>query len=130
MRMLIMGFGSALIGVSVSWLTGPEHADRLEDFYRRARPPGFWGPIERRIQLGEQDALRRLGRAMLATGLTALSIFCVLVGFGMWLVGSPGPAWMPWREVWIGGMLLMGILLIPAWIFIGFRQPETMAQKR
>ncbi|MEJ2230247.1 MAG: Na+:solute symporter, partial [Nitrospirales bacterium] len=43
MRLLIMGIGAGVIGVTVSWFTGPEEFDRLETFYRRAQPPGFWG---------------------------------------------------------------------------------------
>ncbi|HSF09731.1 MAG TPA: sodium:solute symporter family protein, partial [Nitrospirales bacterium] len=43
MRLLIMGLGAGAIGVAASWFTGPEDLDRLETFYRRARPPGFWG---------------------------------------------------------------------------------------
>lgn len=59
-------------------------------------------------------------------GLTTLFIFCLLTGIGTWLVGSPAPAWMPWREGWIAGLLLAGIILIPIWIKIGFRQSEPV----
>jgi hypothetical protein len=61
-------------------------------------------------------------------GLTALSIFCLLTGIGTWLVGSPAPAWMPWREVWIGGLLVGGIALIPVWIKIGFQKCHNVSQ--
>ena len=128
MRLLTMGIGAGVIGVTVSLFTGPEDFDRLETFYQRARPPGFWGPIEQRVQLEPRDGVRRFWRAMLAMGLTALSIFCLLTGIGTWLVGSPAPGWMPWREAWIAGLLLVGIILIPIWIKIGFRQSEPVTQ--
>lgn len=128
MRMLIMGIGAGLIGGVVSWFTGPEDMDRLETFYRRARPPGFWGPVEKRVQPERQDGVRRFWRALLAMGLTAFSIFCLLTGLGTWLVGSPAPAWMPWREAWIIGLLAVGMLLIPLWVKIGFSLPEPGSQ--
>jgi len=123
MRLLIMGIGAGVIGVTVSWFTGPEDFDRLEAFYRRAQPPGYWGPIEQRVQSGKRDGAWRFWRAILAMGLTAFSIFCLLTGIGTWLVGSPAPGWMPWRELWIGGLLLVGVVLCPIWIRLGFRQP-------
>ena len=128
MRLLIMGIGAGVIGVIVSWFTGPEDFDRLEKFYRRALPPGFWGPIEERVHPEQNDSVRRFWRALLAMGLTALSIFCLLTGIGTWLVGSPAPGWMPWREVWIGGLLLAGIVLIPIWIKIGFQKSDNVSQ--
>ena len=130
MRLLIMGLGAGAIGIAVSWFTGPENLDRLETFYRRARPPGFWGPIELRVQSEQRNGVRRFWRAIMAMGLTALSIFCLLTGIGTWLVGSPAPAWMPWREAWITGLLLLGILLIPLWITVGFRQSDSVTQTR
>ncbi len=41
LRLLIMGIGSAMIGIGISLFTGPEDHDRLETFYRRAQPRGF-----------------------------------------------------------------------------------------
>ena len=130
LRLLIMGIGSGVIGVGVSLFTGPEEHDRLEIFYRRAQPPGFWGPIEKRIYPGNPKSSRQFWRALQAMGLAALSIFCLLVGIGTWLVGSPAPPWMPWREVWIGGFLLVGMVLCPIWIRIGFQRTASFSQIR
>jgi len=130
MRLLIMGIGAGVIGVTVSWFTGPEEVDRLETFYRRAHPPGFWGPIEQLVKPENRDSARRLWRAMLAMGLTAFSIFCLLTGIGSWLVGSPAPEWMPWREAWIAGLLVVGVVLCPIWIRLGFRQPNGESRSR
>jgi hypothetical protein len=128
LRLLIMGIGSGMIGVGVSLLTGPEDHDRLETFYRRAQPPGFWGPIERRVHPDQPDSSQRFCRAILAMGLAALSIFCFLTGIGSWMVGSPAPAWMPWREVWIAGLLLVGTMLCPLWMKLGFQQSNYVSQ--
>jgi Na+/proline symporter len=128
LRLLIMGIGSGMIGVGVSLLTGPEDHERLETFYRRAQPPGFWGPIERRVHPDQPDSSQRFCRAILAMGLAALSIFCFLTGIGSWMVGSPAPAWMPWREVWIAGLLLVGTMLCPLWMKLGFQQSNYVSQ--
>ena len=122
LRLLIMGIGSGLIGVGVSLLTGPEDQDRLEIFHQRAQPPGFWGPIERRVHPEHLGGSRRCWRALIATGLASLSIFCFLVGVGSWMVGSPSPAWIPQREGWIVGLLAVGTILCPIWIRLGFRE--------
>ena len=127
-RMLIMGLGSGMIGVGVSLFTGPEEHDRLETFYRRAQPPGFWGPIERRVHPVHPESSPRFWRAILAMGLASFSIFCLLTGIGSWMVGSPAPGWMPWREAWIAGLLLVGALLCPFWIKIGFLLPNSVHQ--
>ena len=127
-RLLIMGFGSGMIGVAVSLFTGPEDHDRLERFYRRAQPPGFWGVIERRVDPDPPGSSQRFWRAMWAMGLTALSVFCFLTGIGSWLVGSPAPSWMPWREAWIAGLLLVGTILCPFWMKLGFHQSKQAGQ--
>ncbi|MDH5774916.1 MAG: sodium transporter, partial [Nitrospirota bacterium] len=120
-RLLIMGLGSGIIGVGVSLFTGPEEHDRLETFYRRAQPPGFWGPIEQRVHPVHPESSQRFWRAILAMGLASFSIFCLLTAIGSWMVGSPAPGWMPWREAWIGGLLVVGLGLIPLWLQLGFR---------
>ena len=128
LRFLIMGVGSGMIGVGTSLFTGPEDQDGLETFYRRAQPPGFWGPIERRVHPNHPDSSPRFWRAILATALAAVSIFCLLTGIGSWLVGSPAPAWMPWREAWIVGLLLVGTILCPLWMKLGFPPADSVNQ--
>ncbi len=125
-RLLIMGLGSGIIGVGVSLFTGPEDHDRLETFYRRAQPPGFWGPIEQRVHPEHSEGSERFWRAIIAVGCASLSIFCFLTGIGTWMVGSPTPAGMPWREGWIAGLLLVGIVVCPIWIKLGFRQSDSV----
>jgi hypothetical protein len=61
-------------------------------------------------------------------GLASFSIFCLLTGIGSWMVGSPAPYWMPWREAWIAGLLLMGMMLCPLWVKLGFQQPYVSPQ--
>ncbi len=128
LRLLVMGLGSGVIGVVVSCLTGPEDPTRLINFYRRAHPPGFWGPIEEAVEGKQGDGTNRFWRAIMAMLLTAISIFCFLTGIGSWLVGSPPPPWMPWGEIWIGSLLLLGTILCPLWVKIGFYQSESVNQ--
>ncbi|MGD9851075.1 MAG: sodium:solute symporter family protein [Nitrospirales bacterium] len=120
-RLLVMGVGSGGIGILVSILTGPEDMERLQIFVRRARPPGFWGPIEASMDSGPATSRCRFARGLLAMGLTALSIFCLLTGIGSWLVGSPAPFSMSWEGPWISGLVLVGLALCPIWMSLGFR---------
>jgi hypothetical protein len=53
-----VGFGIvfllSLIGCFAgTWLTAPEDEAVLKEFYRRVRPWGFWGPIQKKVQ--EED---------------------------------------------------------------------------
>ncbi len=128
LRLLIMGLGSGIIGVGVSLATGPEDQDRLENFFQRAQPPGFWRPIEGRIHPNHPSSSQRFWQTVLAMNLAALSIFCVLTGIGSWLVGSPAPFWMPSRAIWIAGLLILGMMLCPLWIRLGFHQSKSVSQ--
>ncbi|MGH7588481.1 MAG: sodium:solute symporter family protein, partial [Gemmatimonadota bacterium] len=37
--------GSTIVWVAVTCLTSPTPMEKLTEFYRRARPPGWWGPV-------------------------------------------------------------------------------------
>ena len=88
-------------------------------------PVGFWGPVARGAGAGDSDdaGVRRLWRALGAMATCSLSVFCLLVGLGTWLVGSPPPLWLPFRPVWVGGLLLAGLLLCPVWYRLGYPRP-------
>lgn len=116
LRLLFMAGVATFAGISVSLLTGPEDMDRLKAFYRRARPPGFWGPVARALGERPDDARRRLGRGGIRMGVSAAGVFCLLTGLGSWMCDSPAPTWFPNRAAWIGGLCVVGAGIF-AWVF-------------
>lgn len=129
-RLLIMATGATVAGIAASLLVGPEKTERLVDFYRRARPLGFWKPIARAAgEDGAGDA-RQLGRRLGATLSSAISIFFLLTAVGSWLVGSPAPTWFPWRSAWIAVLLLIGAGLIPVSWRLGFRDRPAKTETK
>jgi Na+/proline symporter len=119
LRLLWMAGGSTLAGVGASLATAPESRERLRAFYRRAQPPGFWGPIAADVGATPTNDTRRLARGLAATAAAALCVFCLLAGFGSWIAGSPAPPWLPSRPAWIAFLLALGVLLVPLWVALG-----------
>ena len=122
LRLLLTATVSTAAALGAVWIKGPEDQARLTAFYRRVRPVGFWGPVARAAGDGDSDdaGTRRLWRALGAVATCSLSVFCLLVGLGTWLVGSPPPLWLPSRPVWVGSLLLTGLLLCPVWYRLGY----------
>ena len=128
----VVATGTALVAVAVA---GPEDRERLVAFYRKVRPVGFWGPVAREAGVDDSrdadggrgtddardDGPARLARAVAAAGLCALSLFCLLVGIGSWMVGSPAPEWAPSAGVWQFGLVVLGLGLTPVWRRLGRR---------
>ncbi len=119
-RLLLAAAASTAAALAAIRLTAPEDPSHLTAFYRRVRPVGFWGPIARAAGADPRAGARRLGRAVAAVVLCAATLFCLLVGLGTWLVGSPVPVWVPGRPLWIGGLLAAGLALCPAWYRLGY----------
>ena len=118
LRLLLAAAASTTAALVAIRFTAPEDPARLAAFYRRVRPVGFWGPMA--TGGGESAGAQGLGRAVAAMGLCAATLFCLLVGLGTWLVGSPAPDWVPSRPLWIGGLLVAGLALCPAWYRLGY----------
>lgn len=82
---------SVPVSLAVTLLTPPERAERLEAFFRRVRPPGWWGPVARRAGLPARPiGARPWLRALAATA----GVYGVLLGVGGLLLDHPGPAWL------------------------------------
>jgi Na+/proline symporter len=113
-RMLLVSLAATGAAVLVSLASRGEPIDRLCAFYRRVRPPGFWGPVALACGDPPGRAFERLRRGALATAGLSFAIFCLLVGAGSWLFGSPAPTWFPWRGPWIAGLLITAAALIAA----------------
>lgn len=126
LRMLALAGVATLVGITVSLLTPPEEMGLLVNFYCKARPPGFWGPVA--IAAGDDNGAHsrlRLFSGLGATFLAAISVFSLLVGLGTWVCGSPIPGWIPLvgmagRASWIGGLIILSAALTPIWWKLAF----------
>src|SRR5687768_465266 len=84
--LLLFGLGMVTI-IVVSLITRPEKIETLREFYRRCRPPGFWGPVvtefsgEERAQI-RSETLRDLIDCVLGIAFCAGAILAVISPFG------------------------------------------------
>jgi len=118
LRLLAIAIASTTAAIATS-LAGPaEPRGRLLAFYNQVRPPGFWGPIAREAGDTAGDGPHRLVRALAATALSALCLFCALTGLGSWLVEGTPPSWLPHGSTWIALLLTVAATVAPlAWRF-------------
>ena len=121
LRMLVVAAGSTIAAVAASLWFQPVSASTLVEFYRRVQPPGFWGAVARAAGEDEHAPITELERGLAAVALAALSIFCLLIGLGTWLLQATPPAWLPERKAWIALNLTVGVALVPLWLHLGFR---------
>ncbi len=97
-RLLLVASGATAAAILVALVGPQEDRARLQVFFDRARPPGFWGPMS---SASAPHARARLGWGLLATMTGALAVFAALVGFGSWLARSEGPSILGSPTTWI-----------------------------
>ena len=119
-RLLVMALLSTLAALVAIRVAGPEDRHQLIAFYRKVKPVGFWGPIAREAGFPDTAGIRRLGRALGAMATCGLSVFCLLVGIGTWLTGSPAPVWFSSQPLWIIVLIFAGLSLCPVWYRLGY----------
>lgn len=127
-RLLAMAALGAAVSIAASLLTKPEPIGHLVVFYTRARPPGVWAPVARAAGAGACRSGWELARALAATAIASLSIFCLLVGTGSYLVGGTPPQWFPYAGLWTAANIGAGLTLVPVWWRLG--GCELSARKR
>jgi hypothetical protein len=74
--------GSTTVWIAVTYATPPTSMDRLVEFYRRVRPPGWWGPVREAIgqpPRARTEGLRR-GLALWVLGTTFIYTAMFAVG--------------------------------------------------
>ncbi|MEM6733401.1 MAG: sodium transporter, partial [Myxococcota bacterium] len=108
LRLLVMALVATVTGTGVALLIGPEERETLENFYRRVRPPGFWGPIAQTVGDQSESPQQRLWDGLKGMGLWGLAVFSLLIGLGSWLADSPAPAWFPVSAAWSPLLLVVG----------------------
>jgi Na+/proline symporter len=112
-RLLAITLVTTALVVGVSLLGSNEVDAARSAFYRRVRPPGFWGPVARACGEDPRIPLRTLADGLVETALAATALFTTLVAAGSWLVSSPPPVLLPSRPAWIAllGTTAVGALL-------------------
>lgn len=108
LRLLCMGVFATAVGVAVALAVGPEDAETLRAFYKRVRPPGFWGPVAEDIGASATLGRRRLLRGLRAMTTWVVAVFALLIGLGSWIADSPPPTWFPSQAAWIALMIVIG----------------------
>ena len=97
--MFTLGYLATLTGMAVTtalWiavtlLTRPDDMETLKEFYRRAKPLGFWGPVRRALGDGAGSRPRgriRQGFLLSLTGFSAI-VFLIL-GLSNFYIGKSG----------------------------------------
>ena len=76
------------VWVAVAFLTKPDSDEKLEAFYRRVRPGGWWGPIAQRCPDVPTDV--PAARRWMGWFLGVLFIWSSLLGVGYLCTGRPG----------------------------------------
>ncbi|MDH3688943.1 MAG: sodium transporter, partial [Gammaproteobacteria bacterium] len=109
LRLLLMSVISTGVVVMTALFAPPTDAARLEEFYRRVGPPGFWRETARRLTEDVTRPRRELRSGMVAVLSCAISTFGWLVGVGKLMV-QPDEAAI--AIVMIG----VGIAAVPFWV--------------
>ena len=125
-RLLIMAVLATGAAVGTSLVLGAERDSVLQGFYRKALPPGFWSPVARSLGM-EDRGVAVLWRGGLMVAVSAVSLFCLLTAIGSWLCGSPAPPWMPSRTLYLGGLTVLGLALVPIWWRAAFARNGGLA---
>jgi Na+/proline symporter len=112
-RLLAAAAIGATVSLAASLATAPEASERLDAFWERARPPGFWG---------RPGASKALLRRLLALAAAAGTLYASLLAFGTWLLGAPAPLGLG-RAAWVAACLGLALALVPAWL-PELRSPE------
>ena len=96
--------GSTGVWVAVTYMTPPVAMEKLTEFYRRVRPPGWWGPV--RDALGEAPAARTRGlrEGLVLWVLGVVFIYAALFGSGKLLLLD-----------WAWGAAFSSIAVVSGW---------------
>lgn len=110
LKLLLMSGISTTVVIIVSYLTPPTDDQKLNEFYLKIKPQGFWKNTVARIGHSQNIPLIKLKKSIVQIIINALSLFSLLVGFGKLM-------FRPTNEGILFPLLLIviGLALIPLW---------------
>jgi len=77
--LLVMGL-TTLLWIVVALLTRPDPQPLLQDFYKRARPLGFWKPFRNKGELGTYRPLRPILKGIFIAIIGTVSVSLFILG--------------------------------------------------
>ncbi len=106
-----MSLLSTVAVVVVTLITRETEPEKLDSFYLKVKPVGFWTKTALRVHGDPALPLLKLKRSLVQTIITAISLFSLLVGFGK-LMFRPSD-----ESIFMTLLLLiLGLALVPVWI--------------
>jgi len=109
LRLALMS-GLSLAAVVLTALYGPPtDPDRLAEFYRRVRPPGWWRRTSERLGHDPAEGRTALRRDLVALAACAVSVYGWLVGAGGLLLRSGDP-------LVNAALICAGLATVPVWL--------------
>lgn len=87
LRLLLVVVVTGVLSLVAAFATRPEPTAHLVEFYRRVRPPGWWGPIAREVggKLPSGFGITTVGHLLSAL----LFVFGCMIGLGKLILGEP-----------------------------------------
>lgn len=101
-RLMIISAITALIWITVMYLTPPESEETLDRFYEKVYPSGFWNGRDLRLGFPQQDFKQDVLRVIAAT----LFLFGIMFTVGGFLLLKSATGWLSLIIAVIGGFWL------------------------
>ena len=95
----------------MSLVTKETDSEKLDSFYLKVKPVGFWRKTALRVHGDPALPLLKLKRSLVQTIITAISLFSLLVGLGK-LMFRPSDESILMTML----LLILGFSLVPVWI--------------
>lgn len=108
-QLLAMSLISTAAAIIVTWFTPSTKNEKLEQFYERVKPQGFWSKTANRISQDPNVPKAKFVRSLRNTVVTAFSLYLLLVGCGKLLFYDGSDLWLSLLSI------ILGIGLIPLW---------------
>lgn len=109
--------GSTIVWITVTYATPATSMERLVEFYRRVRPPGWWGPVREAIGQPPRANTAGLRRGLWLWALGTAFIYTAMFGAGKLLLLE-----------WGWGLLFTVVAVVTGWTLLRQLTRERVAK--
>jgi Na+/proline symporter len=109
--------GSTAVWIAVTFATPPTEIGRLVEFYRRVRPPGWWGPVREAVGELPNAPTAGLRRGLWLWALGTVFIYAAMFGTGKLLLLE-----------WAWGFGFAAVAIVTGWTLLRQLTRERVAR--